>query len=414
MPQEKESLPRAGGGRDSRDDIVLVAANSSWALTNYRMGLLKAIRNAGYRVVAAVPADEGLSKLEKEGVEVRPVSIAPHGTSPADELRLLYRYFQLLSELRPRALLGFTIKPNIYGALAGRVLRVPVINNVTGLGLVFTRRGPLRAVVSMLYRIAFRKSARVFFQNRESRDLFLSLGFVREQQAQLLPGSGIDLQRFAPRRTSKAAGKARFTFLLPSRLMWQKGIGEYCEAARQVRSRRPDVRFQLLGAVEPSWNKAGIAKERIEQWQQEGIDYLGSTDDVRPFFAAADCIVLPSYYPEGVPRALIEAAAMGKPIITTDTPGCREMVEPGRTGFLCEPRSSESLISAMLQMVERSSAQRSAMAKAAREKAEHEYGERFVIDAYLAAIDEISRNKTNRRGRKRSKGRSDLLRVHRL
>jgi glycosyltransferase involved in cell wall biosynthesis len=373
----------------ARSNIVLVAANSSFALTNYRLGLLKALQSAGYRVVAAVPEDEGAAKLNANGLEVRTVPIAPHGTSPLRELRLLSRYVALVRELRPLALLGFTIKPNIYGALAARFAGVPVVNNVTGLGLVFTRRGPLRSIVGALYRIAFRSSYRIFFQNRESRDLFLSLGFVREDQALLLPGSGIDLQRFAPRPAGNAADDARFTFLLPSRLMWQKGIAEYCEAARWFRSNRPGVRFQLLGPVEPAWNRAGIAREQVERWEQEGIEYLGSTDDVRPFFEAADCIVLPSYYPEGVPRALIEAAAMGKPVITTDTPGCRDVVDPGETGYICEPRSAQSLVCAMLQLIDRSPEERSVMGRRARQKAEREFDERLVIDAYLAVIAAI-------------------------
>ena len=385
------SAARAGGEPRARpqNNVVLVAANSSFALTNYRLGLLNALQTAGYRVVAAVPDDEGASKLEANGVDVRTVPIAPHGTSPVHELRLLYRYVGLLRELRPRALLGFTIKPNIYGALAARIARVPVINNVTGLGLVFTRRGPLRWIVGALYKIAFRKSYRIFFQNRESRDLFLVLGFVQEDQALLLPGSGIDLKRFAPGAARKA-DEAQFIFLLPSRLMWQKGIAEYCEAARWFHSNRSGVRFQLLGAIEPAWNKAAIPKEQVKRWEQEGIEYLGSTDDVRPFFEAADCIVLPSYYPEGVPRALIEAAAMGKPVITTDTPGCRDVVDPGRTGYICEPRSAASLASAMKKMTEHSPGDRSAMGKRAREKAEREFDERLVIDAYLAEIAAIA------------------------
>jgi glycosyltransferase involved in cell wall biosynthesis len=385
------SAARAGGEPRARpqNNVVLVAANSSFALTNYRLGLLNALQTAGYRVVAAVPDDEGASKLEANGVDVRTVPIAPHGTSPVHELRLLYRYVELLRELRPRALLGFTIKPNIYGALAARIARVPVINNVTGLGLVFTRRGPLRWIVGALYKIAFRKSYRIFFQNRESRDLFLVLGFVQEDQALLLPGSGIDLKRFAPGAARKA-DEAQFIFLLPSRLMWQKGIAEYCEAARWFHSNRSGLRFQLLGAIEPVWNKAAIPKEQVKRWEQEGIEYLGSTDDVRPFFEAADCIVLPSYYPEGVPRALIEAAAMGKPVITTDTPGCRDVVDPGRTGYICEPRSAASLASAMKKMTEHSPGDRSAMGKRAREKAEREFDERLVIDAYLAEIAAIA------------------------
>ena len=388
----RDSAASAGAGEPGglANDLILVSANSSFALTNYRLGLLKALQNAGYRVVAAVPDDDGAAKLVEEGVQVRPVRIAPHGTSVRGELQLLKRYIELLRELRPGAFLGFTIKPNIYGALAGRLTGVPVINNVTGLGLVFTRGGLLRHVVGSLYSLAFRGSYRIFFQNRESRDLFLELGFAREDQAQLLPGSGIDLQRFAPGTTRKAGARAPFTFLLPSRLMWQKGVGEYCEAARWFRSNRPGVRFQLLGGIEPTWNKAGIPTEQVERWREEGVEYLGSTGDVRPYFEAADCIVLPSYYPEGVPRALIEAAAMGKPVITTDTSGCRDVVDEGKTGFLCEPRSAEDLVRAMLRVLELSPPALVEMGKSARKKAEREFDEQTVIGIYLAALASLS------------------------
>jgi glycosyltransferase involved in cell wall biosynthesis len=382
----------AGAGRNlsPERDVVLVAANSSFALTNYRLNLLKALQDAGYRVVAAVPQYEGASKLVDEGIEVRFVPVAPHGTSVARELLLLRGYYRLLRELRPRAFLGFTIKPNIYGALAARAVRVPVINNVTGLGLVFTKGGLLRRIVGALYRVAFRRAYRVFFQNRESRDLFLSLGFVREDQAFLLPGSGIDLHRFAPGRARKPAEEPPFTFLLPSRLMREKGVAEYCEAAGWFRAHRPGVRFQLLGAVEPSWNKAGIPREQIARWEREGVEYLGSTDDVRPFFAAADCIVLPSYYPEGVPRALIEAAAMGKPVITTDTPGCRDVVDDTKTGFLCAPRSAEDLVRAMVRLMGLDPGERAAMGERARDKAERQFDEKLVIDAYLSALKSLA------------------------
>ena len=374
--------------RNPASSIIVVSANSSWALTNYRLGLLRALQSAGYLLVAAVPDDERVSRLRDEGVEVRSIPIAPHGTSPLTDLKLLYRYIDLLRELRPVAFLGFTIKPNIYGALAGRLAGVPVINNVTGLGFAFTKSGPLRAFVRTLYRIAFRRSNRVFFQNPESRDLFLSAGMVQPHQVSLLPGSGVDLDWFAqsPARTT---ANLDVTFLLPSRLIWQKGIGEYCEAARRLRIDHPSVRFQLAGPIEPGSNKEAIPEQQIDEWRQDSIEYLGSVLDVRSIFEAADCIVLPSYYPEGVPRALIEAAAMGKPIITTDTPGCRLVVDDGATGFLCTARSVESLLTAMLQLIGRSAEERSKMGRHARDKAEKEFDERIVIDAYLAAIDAI-------------------------
>lgn len=370
--------------RSSTQGTVVVSANSSWALTNYRMNLLKALQNRGLSVVALVPPDDGVSNLVDAGIDVHAVPISAHGTSPFAELRLLAHYILFLRRLRPAAFLGFTPKPNIYGALAGALAGVAVINNVTGLGRAFSSNGPLRWIVGQLYRLAFRRSRRVFFQNRENLELFKSLGFVRDEQAALLPGSGIDLQRFAPAVVEHKSGGA-FTFLLASRLMWQKGLGEYCAAARWFQENRPGVTFQLLGTLEPC-----VPKWQIDQWQEEGsIEYLGSTDDVRPYFASADCIVLPSYYPEGIPRTLIEAAAMGKAVITTDTPGCRDVVSPDETGYVCEPRSTRSLVDAMLQMLKRSERERQEMGKLARKKAEQQFDEQQVIQAYLGILETI-------------------------
>jgi glycosyltransferase involved in cell wall biosynthesis len=367
---------------------VVVSANSSWALTNYRLGLLRALQDAGYSLVAAVPDDAHASHLRDAGIETRTIRIARHGKSPVADLKLLYCYVDLLRRLKPAVFLGFTIKPNIYGALAGQFAGVPVINNITGLGMVFTRAGPLRALVRALYRIAFRRSNRIFFQNPESRDLFLSAKMVRASQASLLPGSGIDLDWFSP-VPGKTAAEAGLTFLLPARMIWQKGIGEFCEAARRMRIDHPGVRFQLAGPTEPEAHEGAISARQIDQWRAENVDYLGSVDDIRPTFEAADCIVLPSYYPEGVPRSLIEAAAMAKPIITTDTPGCRDVVEAGVTGYFCHERSVESLTAAMLEMIERSADERAEMGRRARMKIEREFDERLVIEAYLEAIDAI-------------------------
>jgi len=369
-------------------DVIAVSANTSWALTNYRLGLLKALREEGYYVVALVPADGGSASLVDEGIEVRTIPVSAHGTSPIADAKLLAAYVRHLSQLRPAAFLGFTIKPNIYGSLAARVTATPVINNITGLGLVFTSGGMLRMGVSALYRIAFRRSHRVFFQNSESRKLFLSQHMVREEQTALLPGSGIDLDKFVP-STGAASRSADLTFLLASRLMWSKGVEEYCTAAARIRNDRPGIRFQLLGPLVPESNRDSIPKSELNEWARCGIEYLGSTADIRPFFESADCIVLPSYYPEGVPRALIEAAAMGKLIVTTDTPGCRDVVDCGQTGYLCAPGSVDSLADALLRVADLAPEERAAMGSLARKKAEREFDERYVIDAYLEALNTL-------------------------
>jgi glycosyltransferase involved in cell wall biosynthesis len=381
-PIQKQALPGSNGR------TLIVSANSSWALTNYRMNLLQALSDEGYSIVALVPSDEGVQTLKAAGIDICSIPIRAHGTSPLEELILLARYFGLLRRLRPTAFLGFTIKPNIYGALAGAVCGVPVINNVTGLGLVFSGKRPLRWIVDPLYRLAFLHSRRVFFQNRESFQLFKTLGFVRDEQAGLLPGSGIDLDRFTPIADHRKA-EGPFTFLLASRLLWQKGIAEYCAAARLLRASRRDVKLQLLGSIEVS-SRDAVPVRQLEEWQQEGvIDYLGATEDVRSYLASADCVVLPSYYPEGVPRVLIEAAAMGKPVITTDTPGCRDALLPGETGLLCEPRSTDSLANTMMQLLDRPPRERQKMGRLARKMAEDKFDEKLVIRAYLSALETI-------------------------
>jgi glycosyltransferase involved in cell wall biosynthesis len=225
----------------------------------------------------------------------------------------------------------------------------------------------------------------VFFQNDEDRQLFVRNKLVREGKARLLPGSGIDLERFAPAPPRDA--DAAPTFLLIARLLRDKGVIEYVEAARLVRREVPEARFQLLGFLDVE-NRTAVSRAEVQGWQAEGlVEYLGASDDVRPAIAAADCVVLPSYR-EGLPRTLLEGAALARPLIATDVPGCRQVVDEGMNGFLCEVRNPRSLADAMLRMIRLSSAERAAMGAAGRAKMERDYDEKLVIGRYLDAIAE--------------------------
>jgi glycosyltransferase involved in cell wall biosynthesis len=302
--------------------------------------------------------------------------------SPARDLLLLARYYRALRRIGPDVFLGYTAKPNVYGSLAAQALGIKVINNVSGLGTAFIKPGLLTRIVSSLYRLAFRRSATIFFQNAEDRDLFVAEKLVPAEKAALLPGSGIDLARFEPR----ARAKGPFTFLLIARLLWDKGVAEYVEAARILRGSHPDARFQLLGFLDVE-NRTAVPRSSVESWVAEGlIDYLGAADDVRPHLAAADCIVLPSYR-EGLPRTLLEASAMAKPVIATDVPGCRQVVRQGVNGYLCAVRDARSLADAMRDMIEAPAATREAMGTSARRIAEAEYDERIVAARYIEAIE---------------------------
>jgi glycosyltransferase involved in cell wall biosynthesis len=220
----------------------------------------------------------------------------------------------------------------------------------------------------------------VFFQNGEDMAMFAKLGIVRPDQARLLPGSGIDLARYAPPQPRDGEG---FSFLLIARLLWDKGIAEYVEAARLIKARRPDVSFRMLGFLDVA-NRTAVSRDDVAGWS-DAIDYLGSTDDVRPFIAEADCIVLPSYR-EGLPRVLLEGAAMGKPLVATDVPGCRDVVRDGENGFLCAPRDGASLAVAMEKLLDLAPEQRRAMGEAGRRRAEQEFDQSIVIERYADAI----------------------------
>ena len=366
---------------------LVLAANDGWNIVNYRKGLIAALEAAGYDLCVIAPDGPHTEEIRQMGAEFIPISMSPRGTSPLADLRLLKAYAKVLRDIRPAALLGFTAKPNIYGSIAARLVGVPAINNVSVLGTVFARRSWLTALVSNLYRIALRQSAKVFFQNGDDRALFERMGLVQGGQSGLLPGSGVDLAHFAPVDRHPDGGP--FTFLLAARLLWEKGVGEFVEAARRLRSEGLEARFQILGIVEPD-SSAAVSRAQLQQWQDERvIAYLGSADDVRPAYASADCVVLPSYDREGVPRVLLEASAMGVPVITTDMPGCRDAVEDGTTGFLCEPRSVDSLKDTMTRMLDLSPDERLRMGAAAKAKMEREFNETLVHRAYLDALRQV-------------------------
>jgi len=239
--------------------------------------------------------------------------------------------------------------------------------------------------------LAFSYPKHVFFQNKDDRDFFVQQKLVSPQQPILIPGSGIDLQRFSPRDDIPVAANKPFTFLLLARLLWDKGVGEFVEAARHIRQRYPNTRFQLLGQLDVA-NPAAIPRARVEQWQAEGIiDYLGKTDEVIPYLQQADCVVLPSYR-EGTPRSLLEAAAIGKPIVTTDAVGCRNVVEDGVTGFLCQIKNALDLADKMLRLLQLPATDREQMGLRGRAKMEREFDEQIVINAYLDALPDTRHN----------------------
>jgi glycosyltransferase involved in cell wall biosynthesis len=370
-----------------KSKTIAIAINSSWNILNFRSGLVRALVDAGYEVLAIAPRDAFSERLSELGCHFVPIEMSARGTSPVQDTQLFLAYRRVLRHHRPDVLLGYTIKPNIYGSLAAQALGIPVINNIAGLGITFLKGGLFQAFVRTLYRTALRRSRTVFFQNLDDRTLFLDAGLVREDQTRLLPGSGVDLARFQPQLRTREQD-SRFAFLLVSRLLRSKGILDYVAAAETLHAEFPNADFRVAGIAEPDHPEA-IRVEEVRRWDAEGtVTYLGALDDVRPALAEADAMVLPTFYPEGTPRALLEAAAMAKPIITTAVPGCRDVVDEGINGFLCQPRDSASLAAAMRRMLRLAPDELRAMGTASRRKAEDQFDERIVVQRYLAAIDD--------------------------
>jgi glycosyltransferase involved in cell wall biosynthesis len=346
---------------------------------------VRALQSAGYDVAVIAPQDPAAdARMRDLGVKRIPIDIDRMGLNPLADFRLMLKYRSLLKQLRPAAYLSYTIKPNIYGSFAAASLGIPAFPNVSGLGTAFIQGGALQTLVTQLYRIGFAHAPVVFFQNGEDRKLFVDRGIVKADRAQVLPGSGVDLQHFVP--APLPPGPAIFLFI--GRLLRDKGVLEFVEAARALRGEYPEIRFQLLGGLDEG-NRTGSREAELESWIAEGcIEHLGTTDDVRPFIAAATSVVLPSYR-EGLPRSLLEAGAMGRPLIATDVPGCRDVVEDGVNGYLCNVRDATSLAAAMRRLLELRPEQQLAMGEAARRGVEQRFSEAFVVRTYLSVLASV-------------------------
>jgi glycosyltransferase involved in cell wall biosynthesis len=366
---------------------VVIALNTAWNIVNFRAGLIRALQTNGYEVVAVAPPDEYVPKLKKLGCKYLPLKMDNKGTHPGRDLVLLWSFFTLLRRERPAAFLGYTVKPNVYGSLAAHSLGIPVVNNIAGLGAVFIEDGWLARLVRLLYRLALARSACVFFQNEDDRRLFIDGGIVRAKLTQRIPGSGINPDHFTEVPPSPLSGRP-FRFLLIARMLWDKGVGEYVEAARRIRCRLPNAEFGLLGFLDVQ-NPAAISREQIQAWMDERVvNYLGVSEDVKPHIAASDCVVLPSYR-EGLPRTLLEAMACGRPVITSDTTGCRDVVEDGVNGYLCRVRDAADLADKMERIMRLSPQERAEMGRRGRDKVRQDFDEQLVIDRYLSEIKRI-------------------------
>ncbi|MBY5974864.1 glycosyltransferase family 4 protein [Ferrimonas balearica] len=370
---------------DDRPLHVMFTVNAAWNVWNFRKPVLKALLSNGHRVTVLAPPDDSVTKLEEMGCRFLPLEMTAKGLNPLEGLRLRRSFVRIFRQEQPDIVFSYTIKNNLFGAMAARRVGMPFLPNITGLGTAFLSGSALQKIAEVLYRRAFRSLPKVFFQNDDDRELFLSRRLVRAAQSEVLPGSGIDLQHFAAAPWPEGN---ETHFLMIARLLRDKGVHEYVEAARMLKAEGVQARFQILGATDAD-NRTAISRQDVARWEAEGvIDYLGTAPDVRPYIKAAHCVVLPSYR-EGAPRTLIEAAAMARPLIATDVPGCTAVVDHEANGFLCGARSGTSLAEAYRRFLSLSDCERRKMGLAGRAKMTAEYDEALIVEAYAGAMSQM-------------------------
>ena len=365
---------------------IAIVSNTSWSLFNFRLSLAKAIQKAGYKVILIAPYDNYSERI-KEQFEYYSVYINNKGTNPKEDLKTTLEFYKLYKKIEPDVILHYTIKPNIYGTIAAGYLNIKCINNIAGLGRLFVERNFITTIAKWLYRYSQKKALKVFFQNRDDYDLFIKEKLIDKKKCDILPGSGVDTEKFSPVEYRKQDDI--FRFLLIARMLWDKGVGEYVEAAKILEKKYENVEFYLLGFLDVQ-NSSAISQQQMQSWIDKGyIKYLGISDTVKDEIAKVDCIVLPSYYREGTPRTLLESASMAKPIITTDNVGCRDVVDDGINGYLCNVKSVVSLVDKMEKMLQLSQEERLEMGHKGREKMIKEFDEKIVIKKYLELIEKV-------------------------
>ncbi len=363
---------------------ISIIINTSWNIYNFRKGLVNAFLAEGWEVHAIAPEDEYSKRLTNMGCIFHPIQVDNKGSNPIKDLQTTLSFRKILKEIKPDISLHYTVKPNIYATLAARTLGIPVISNISGLGTIFIRQNFISKIGITLYKLALKHPKVVFFQNPDDKTLFLKKKIIKETQAKLLAGSGIDTNYFTPFYKENN----HLSFLMVARLIYDKGILEYYASAKKIKKESPNVTFNICGFIEPE-SQLGVDKKTVEKWQKEGvINYLGTTDDIKSIINQHQIIVLPSYR-EGTPKTLLEAAATAKPIITTDVPGCREVVKDGINGYLCEAKSIDDLAEKIKKMIKTSPESRQKMGEKGRELVLNKFDQRFVIETYITEIEKI-------------------------
>lgn len=362
---------------------VLILVNKETTIIKFRLEVVKALVDEGFNVYVSVPDGERIHQISDVGAHVIITPMDKEGTNPIDDLKLVQTYRRLINKTKAHIVLTYTIKPNVYGGMAAASKKVPYIANITGLGKALEHPGKLQKLSIFLYKLGFRKISKVFFQNSANVEFFKKHSIFKGDY-DLLPGSGVNLNKFTPSDYPKD-DKIEFAFI--SRIMKEKGIEEYIEAARVIKKKYPNTVFHVGGFGTEEY------ESRMKDLHEEGsITFHGLLKDVHGLVEHIHCVIHPTFYPEGMANILLESAATCRPIITTDRPGSREVVDAGKNGYLIEAQNSADLVEKIETFIGLSNEERAQMGIAGREKMKREFDRQIVVEKYIEAINKYAKS----------------------
>ena len=371
---------------------IAIVANSTWNIYNFRINLIRQFRTKGYRVIVIAPVDEYIHYLNESHFtkHISLQHLSPQSKNPFKELLLLRELYKIYKREKPDLILHYTIKPNIYGSIAARWANIPCVSTVTGLGYTFLNYGFYTRLVKPLYKFALQSNQKIVFHNNDDRKLFTKLHLISQEKSEVIKGSGVNTNFFRPLKGNVDGNK--FIFLFVGRLLYDKGIVEFIQASKQVRQIIKNAECWVVGELN-SKNPSNIPKRELLQWvENRYIRYWGATNDIRDFIKKADIMVLPSYR-EGMPRAVLEAMSMGKPIITTNTAGCRESIVHDKNGYLVPAKDHLALAEAMVKIYSLDQDKLEQMGKESRTKVLEEFDEKIINQRYLDLAEKIFHEK---------------------
>jgi glycosyltransferase involved in cell wall biosynthesis len=366
---------------------ILLTSNTAWSIHNFRAAVVQGLLDAGFKVTVLAPKDKFSEVLAEMGCKCIDIKMDRNGLSPVKDLAFLIDFKRHVGKIQPDVIISYTIKNNIYGAIAARAYAIPFIAMIPGLGNAFASNNWLQKIAETLYRFAFKKVHKVLFLNQENRDVFVNKSLIDEARSLVMVGEGVDLDHFSFQQLPPCNEQRIFLFC--ARLLYDKGVGDFVTAARVIRTNYPAAQFHIVGKLAQS-HRQGVSKETLAEWiDGDDIHYLGETNDVRPYIEAAHCVVLPSYYKEGMSRVLMEAAAIGRPIITTDMAGCRETIIDGETGYLFQARDVNSLGECLDRIMNLPPRQIQDMGAKSRRLAEDAFDEKDRVRSYLELLKHL-------------------------